>query len=430
MFNQYRTTIRQFNRNVYLFLITLGLAVLILDGVYAVVFNLYLLRLGYDPTFVGKINSIGLLTFALASMPAGSLGSRWGSRKAMIVGLYIVFMGGLLLPFAGTVVPERQELWLFVTYPIMFFGYALFFVNGVTFLMGATKPDQRNLAFSAQTAIFSLAGFVGGLLGGLLPGLFAMAFALPENAPAAYRFPLWVGALLLIPGIWAAGSTTQEPPKPRVRQSAGFSLTGLRSMDHSYLWLLVAVSVVRVLTVSGMAVANTFFNVYMDQSLNVPTAQIGMIAATARLVSIPIALAMAAMAAKWGNYRLVIYACLGTAIALLPLALVPMVGAAAIGFVGVGAASVIRYPAFLVYSMELVREDQRQTMSGLSEMTAGVSFSLMALLGGYIIASSGYTTLFLTGVIFVFAGTVFFAAYFRRPRSVVTPIPAPTGGTD
>jgi MFS family permease len=53
----------------------------------------------------------------------------------------------------------------------MFFGYALFFVNGVTFLMGSTNPEQRNLAFSAQTAIFSLSGFVGGLLGGLLPGL-------------------------------------------------------------------------------------------------------------------------------------------------------------------------------------------------------------------------------------------------------------------
>jgi MFS family permease len=430
MFNQYLSTIRQFNRNVYLFLITLGLAVLILDGVYAVVFNLYLLRLGYDPTFVGKINSIGLLTFALASMPAGSLGSRWGSRRAMIVGLYIVFVGGLLLPFAGMIVPDLQEVWLFVTYPVMFFGYALFFVNGVTFLMAATKPDQRNLAFSAQTAIFSLAGFVGGLLGGLLPGLFAMAFALPENAPAAYRFPLWVGALLLIPGIWAASSTTQEPPKPRIRQSGGLSLASLRSIDHSYLWLLVAVSVVRVLTVSGMAVTNTFFNVYMDQSLHVTTAQIGMITATARLISIPIALSMAALAAKWGSYRLVIYACLGTAIALLPLALVPLVGAAAIGFIGVGAASVIRYPAFLVYSMELVREDQRQTMSGLSEMTAGVSFSLMALLGGYIITSSGYTSLFLTGAIFVFAGAAFFAAYFRRSRSVIAPLAAPTGGTD
>jgi predicted MFS family arabinose efflux permease len=109
---------------------------------------------------------------------------------------------------------------------------------------------------------------------------------------------------------------------------------------------------------------------------------------------------------------------------------VPLVGAAAIGFIGVGAANVIRYPAFLVYSMELVREDQRQTMSGLSEMTAGVSFSLMALLGGYIITSSGYTSLFLTGAIFVFAGAAFFAAYFRRSRSVIAPLAAPTGGTD
>jgi predicted MFS family arabinose efflux permease len=104
-----------------------------------------------------------------------------------------------------------------------------------------------------------------------------------------------------------------------------------------------------------------------------------------------------------------------------------MVGAAAIGFIGIGAASVIRYPVFLVYSMELVREDQRQTMSGLSEMTAGISFSLMALLGGYIIAASGYTALFLTGAFLVSAGTIFFAAYFRRPRSIVAEAPAPSG---
>ncbi len=430
MINQYRLTIRQFNRNVYLFLVTLGLAVLILDGVYAVVFNLYLLRLGYDPTFVGKINSLGLMVFALAAMPAGSLGSWWGSRRAMIVGLYIVFVGGLALPFAGMILPEFQRYWLLITYPAMFFGYALFFVNGVTFLMGVTEPGQRNLAFSAQTAIFSVSGFVGGLLGGLLPGLFSAVFALPVDAPAAYRFPLWIGALLLIPGIWTASRTTQVRPKPRARQARALSLQGLLSFDRSYLWLLVAISVVRVLTVSGMAVSNTFFNVYMDQSLHVPTAQIGLIAAAARLISIPVALSMAAMAAKWGSYRLVIYACLGTAIALLPLALVPMVGAAAIGFIGIGAASVIRYPVFLVYSMELVREDQRQTMSGLSEMTAGISFSLMALLGGYIIAASGYTALFLTGAFLVFAGALFFAAFFRRPRSIVAEAPVPTGGMD
>jgi predicted MFS family arabinose efflux permease len=166
-----------------------------------------------------------------------------------------------------------------------------------------------------------------------------------------------------------------------------------------------------------MAVTNTFFNVYMDQSLNVATAQIGMITAAARLISIPIALSMAVMAAKWGNYRLVIYACLGTAIAMLPLALIPLMGAAAIGFIGVGAASVIRYPAFLVYSMELVREDQRQTMSGLSEMTAGVSFSLMALLGGYIITTSGYTSLFPHGRVLCLRGYGFFRSYFAQPTS-------------
>jgi hypothetical protein len=54
--------------------------------------------------------------------------------------------------------------------------------------------------------------------------LFALIFLLPEGHPAAYRFPLWVGALLLIPGIWAAASTTQERPKPRLRQAGTRSL--------------------------------------------------------------------------------------------------------------------------------------------------------------------------------------------------------------
>jgi MFS family permease len=415
MLATYRQAVRGFGRNARLYLVTLGLATLIIDGVYAVIFNLFLLRLGYDPAFVGRINSAGLLTFALASLPVSVLGRRWGSRRAMLAGLWVVFVAGLALPLAGLVWPAGQTVWLYVSYVALLFGYSVFFVNGVPFLMAATTEEQRDHAFSIQTAIFSLAAFSGGLLAGFLPLLVAGLTGASTSDPLPYRIPLLTAALLLLPGIWAAGATRQNRPEARTRSRVK-PLTRLATIDRRYLGLLLVVGIVRTLQVAGMASANTFFNVYLDQALSVSTAQIGLIAAIARLLSIPAALAVAGLTMRWGHRRLVVIAGLGATLSLLPLALIPAWPAAAAGFIGVVVFSAIRFPAFLVYSMLLVTEAQRPTMSGLSEMTAGLAFAGMAFLGGALITQVGYTALFLVGAGAMASGTVLFAYYFRRPR--------------
>ena len=49
-------------------------------GIYAVLLNLYMLRLDYDLKFISLVNGSGQLTFALASLAAGLVGRRWGNR--------------------------------------------------------------------------------------------------------------------------------------------------------------------------------------------------------------------------------------------------------------------------------------------------------------------------------------------------------------
>ena len=69
----YLQTVRQFNRNVRLFLLSAALIGFTTSGgVQGVLLNLYLLRLGYGLDFVGQINSIGGLVFALFSLPAAT----------------------------------------------------------------------------------------------------------------------------------------------------------------------------------------------------------------------------------------------------------------------------------------------------------------------------------------------------------------------
>ena len=86
------------SRSARLYFITASLVGFTLEGIHALLFNLYLLRLGYGPEFIGLINGIGMCAFAICSLPAGRLTQRWGCRRMMLTGLVLVIVGyGLLL---------------------------------------------------------------------------------------------------------------------------------------------------------------------------------------------------------------------------------------------------------------------------------------------------------------------------------------------
>jgi MFS family permease len=75
----YLQQVRRFNRDVRLYLLSRTMVGFGYFCLYSVLFNLYLLRLGYGPGFVGLVNAVGFLTNALFSLPAGALGRRWGA---------------------------------------------------------------------------------------------------------------------------------------------------------------------------------------------------------------------------------------------------------------------------------------------------------------------------------------------------------------
>ena len=429
MLLNYSGTLRTFSRNIVLHLIAISLIGFTVDGgVFSVVFNLFLLRLGYGPEFVGQVNSAGLITFAVCSLPAGALGNLWGNRVAMIVGMSLMMVGSLLLSLAEFVPEGIQAAWLFATYMTSFGGVAVYFVNTAPFLMRETTAEQRNYAFAIQSAAISLAAFAGSFMGGFLPGIFASNMGLTLDSATPYRYPLLIAAILVSVGILALLATREDsatasipqplPPRPRRTYASHFRVPRVRgltlsNLSRGFLVLLAVIAVIRVLQVGGMAVAMTFFNVYLDDGLGVPTSQVGILAGLGRLLGVPIVLSMPILSARWGNGRLVVWSSFSAALCLLPMALIPTWWAAGLGYMGVMAGSSIRYTAFMVYVMELVKPEQRSTMSAVSEMTAGLSFAGMALLGGYIIVGQGYSALFMIGAVATFLGTVLFWGYFR-----------------
>ena len=405
----YLHALRKFNRDVRLYLATTVLIGLTVDGgIYSVLFNLYLLRLGYGPEFVGLVNGAGMLAFALVCLPAGTIGGRWGNRRMMVAGLSLLVTGCTLLPLAELTAGSWQTTYLLIAYVLAFVGFGVYFVNTAPFLMQVTNVQERNHVFSAQAALWSLAGFAGSLLGGLLPGIFAVYLGVSLDQPAPYRYSLLIASILLLPGILAIAATHEVHARPIIERRAEGGSSPLR--------LITLMTLIRLLVVTSVGTLFIFFNVYMDAGLHISTVHIGALSAVGRLLAVPTALTVPLLTARWGNGHTAAWASLGIAISLLPLALISHWGAAGLGFIGAIALTSIRYPTFLVYTMEVVSPGWRGTMSGAGEMASGLSFSAMALGGGYIIAVLGYRSLFLTSATLTAIGTFIFWMHLRTRR--------------
>ena len=184
MVSTHREALSLFNRDVRLVLFSQALiGFTIFGGVYTVLLNLYLLRLGYGPQLIGQVNAVGALSFAFLSMPAGLLANRWGARRSMIVGMIIAALGFGLLPLGEFAPTSAQLTWIMGAYALGVLGNTLFLVCSIPFLTLICPPRLRNHVFSTQVALWPLAGFAGSLCGGLLPGLFSALLSLPENHP-------------------------------------------------------------------------------------------------------------------------------------------------------------------------------------------------------------------------------------------------------
>jgi MFS family permease len=433
MLLNYVRTLQNLNRNVLLYLAATALLGFAFDGgVFNVLFNLYLVRLGFGPEFIGQVAAAGLFSFSLASLPAGSIGERFGYRAVMVAGLLMLVGGGVLLPVAE--LSPQPGLNILILYVVMFAGMALYFVNCVPYVMSICSDDERNRAFSMQTGLLALAAFTGSLGGGFLPRFFATLLDLDRQQAAAYRYPLMLACLLLLPSIWILYNirrpTIEHHSEPleavaQPLESAPTSVVSSRwGLFSPVIITLLMLSVVRFFQVSGTATVYTFFNVYMDTELAVATSQIGLIAAGARLIGVFAALSTPVMVARFGSPITVMIASAISTVSLLPLALIPHWSAAGLGFIGVTGLSAMRFPAFMIFSTSLVPPKWRGTLAGVGEFAGGLSFTGLAFIGGSMAENQGFAAVFWLGGALTLTGTILFYVWYilPRPKRVAAPV--------
>ena len=381
----------RFERNVKLYMACAALIGFSVFGIYSVLFNLYLLRMDYDVGLIGHFNAAGLLSFALFSPIAGNWARRAGYRRTLVGGMFLMVMGYLLMSLAGFFFGPLRTMWITAVQVVINCGFATYTVNSSPFLMSTTAAENRSLVFALRGAIWPLFGFAGSALGGTLPQTFAGL--IDGDGLVPYQCSLLVASLVLAPSLFLFSSTTGDS-----RQEQSDAATESEDGTRPNLPLLM-IGLISLLAAPGVAVARTFFNVYLNAELGISPPSIGWMIGLAQLLSVPAALVMPYVLAKTGHVQVFTYTTLGIALALLPMALIPRWEAAGLGYVSVIVLVAVRLPAFAVFHQELVVPRWRSTMSAVTTSTALIGFAITSFGGGRLALSMGYTQLFLLGVI-------------------------------
>jgi MFS family permease len=377
----YLRALRLVSRDVRMYLLTAALIGLSYFGFVTVLLNLYLLRLGYGTAFIGLVNGGSALAFAVSSVPAGAAGGRWGYRRTVVLGIFLLSAGTLLLPLSEYLPDAGRDA-------------------GV---------EERTYVFSMQVALLPLGGFIGSLIAGMMPNFFAAILdVLPEH-PAPYRYPLILAGVLLFPAVLAL-FTTRE-----VTISSRPSETRPKTAAAPYI-IITFLALTALLRMGGEGAARTFFNVYLDADLGVSTSRIGLLTAVGQLLAGPAALVAPLLVLRIGKMPAIVLSTMAMAGSLLLMGLVPHWAGVGFGFMGVISMRAITRSIVNVVQMEIVSPGWRGTTSGVVAMAMGIGFTSMALGGGYLIPAMGYRGLFLTAAGMGAASTLLFWSYFRVPR--------------
>jgi predicted MFS family arabinose efflux permease len=385
-------------------------------GIQGVIFNLYLLRLGFGPEFIGLLTGVGQLIWALCALPAAALGRRFGVRGTLIAGIALSGVANGLALLVENFPRSAWSYWLFGCWALLWASSALNSVNNIPYALGAFGPSMRTRIFPLQSAVMALMALFGSLVAGTGPGLIAGWTGDTLADPAPYRAMLWI-----VPALHAISSllfATASPAAVVARQGDAVG-TGVRPTG-----LLALLLAIVFLQTAGEGAVRAFFNVYLDADLGVAPQLIGALMGGAQLLPVAAALATPRLLARWGTPGTLGFGSLGVVAALVPLVAVPGLGIAAVSFAVVLAMAAVNNPSRNIFSQEIVGAPWRTTGSAVLTIGMALGWASSAAAGGFIITTVGFDGLFTLSATLAALAAILVLGYRRRqPASLAATSP-------
>ena len=380
-------------------------------GVFQLIYNLYLVRLGYREDFIGTISAVTTVCVGVAALAMGPLTNRFGSWRCILFGLVTVSLALL-----GQALFTNEWL-LLASAGLTGIGQAGLIVPNMPFIIDNTEDGERPDISAIVFSVMSLSMTAGSLIGGRLPGMLGVLgsnFA-PE-AIATYRATLLAGIALTIVGLL--------PLVLIGNRQRGMALTSgsliqsghaTRRVRHD---MAIFVAVGGLFSVSAAAIV-PFYAVYL-QDLGATSSVIGTVFALSGVAGAIVGIFAPPLARRFGVLPVAAGARFAGVPLLVLLIFVPGLKLAFLAYIVRAVAMTLAWPIDSNLISEVLPGRQRATVFSLRSAAWNCSWAVSSfLVGKLIVATNSYNVVFITSSLFATLALVLFTVYFWRHPHII-----------
>ena len=402
-FTTYINRIRAFSRNARLYLVSqaiYGTAI----GIFQLLFNFYVLSLGYDEAVLGNLVAARSMTSLIMAIPCGFLTDRIGKRNSIVisivgysasVGLMLLFPSSLMFLAMNIVQGLAQSL------------------SGVAmgpFLMENSKDTERTYLFSISSGLQMTTISIGQWIGGYLPTWIALRLAISALNTKSYAMSLWTVAIIsllsVMPILFVSNLISKKSDRP-----AFAPMSFIRNNPGKIQKLILPT----LITSIGAGLIMPFMNVYFRNVHQQSDTSIGMIFAWGSL-AMGIGLIIApALAERFGKIQIVVLSQALSVPFLMMLGFAPWFGIVLLAYYMRTMLMNMSSPIYSTYVMEQVDPESRGMLASLTSMASNFGWALSPTISGYLQIRYGFGPPFVLTILLYSISIGMYYLWFWRP---------------
>jgi len=399
----YLRNLGDMNRNIKLLFTSTALNSMS-QGIFLVVFNLYILNLGISPDILGWILSAGPYAQALGSIPIGFLMEIVGFKKVFL----IIYLGAGLARIFQVVTPVVPLIML----AAFTGGLALAgdFVVRLPFLAANADETQHNKVYSVSSILMAICVAAGSLIGGFIPNLFIRLLSI--DLTLAYRYTLVIAGLLSLAAVLPVIKVKDLPVGHRRKISLKPYLWGLDRFT-------IFQAIVSLFVGLGLGVVNPFMNIIFVYRLETTLEFFATVSALVLIPSLIVTSLGPLLAKVIGSVRSVTYMRSTAAASLVGLAITSNPWLGSLYFWAVKSFTGGSQPLSFAFAMRAAKPKAKSAAAAWLNVTFWLGNGIAANLGGAFIMQSNYKLLLLIGAGSVLAAGLLNELFFQKHEQLL-----------
>jgi MFS family permease len=403
----YIERVRSFTPNARLYLVNVlvtGAAM----GIFRLLFNFYVLSLGYDEALLGRLVTTSSLAALIFALPMGYLADMLGRKNSLLlsVALMSVSLTAMVLWPTASV--------FYMTNIIFGVSQSLGAVTMAPFLMENSGEQERTYLFSIGSGLQMTAASIGNWVGGFLPTWVALSRGVEATSSTAYGGALAVTAITsavgLLPLLFL--STPHSTRSERtIFAPLSYAAQHPRKLGRLILPML--------LTSIGAGLIMPFMNVFYRQVYHQPDPVIGSLFAWGSLAMAVGLLVAPPLAERMGKIQMVVIT-QGISIPFLVLlGFSPWFWLSAASYYVRLALMNMSQPVYQTFVMENVEPSARATVASLVSMSWNFGWAFSPMISGWFQVNYGFGPPYL-GTILLYSISVYlyWNFFWRSPSGV------------